>query len=68
MESFSRTYNADGWRYSVGHRTRPDSVDGIVVWPVQKWNGTHWVEVGVGTSYADARRIATEASEAVRNG
>jgi len=64
MHSFSRTYNADGWRYSVSRRTRPESIDGVVVWPVQKWNGTHWVEVGVGKSYAEAREIA-EASEAV---
>jgi hypothetical protein len=57
--SFSRTYSADGWRYSVGHRTRPESIAGLVWWVVQKWDGQNWVEVGRGNSYDDARTIAS---------
>lgn len=60
MESFARTYAADGWRYGVAYRTRPDSVDGVVGWPVQRWNGERWITIATGTSYEDARRIATE--------
>lgn len=61
--SFSRTYHADGWRYSVGARTRPESRNGVVVWVVQKWDGTHWATIGTGTSYDVARTIASSRSE-----
>lgn len=60
--SFERRYSADGWRYSVGHRTRPESRDGIAVWVVEKWNGSAWVELGVGRSYDEARTIASDPS------
>jgi hypothetical protein len=63
MESFHREYRADGWRYSLTHRTRPESSFGWVSWPVQRWNGEAWVPVGEGSSYADARRVATEDTE-----
>jgi hypothetical protein len=59
--SFNRTYAADGYRYSVGARTKPvDVSDGTVGWVVEKWNGTHWVQVGVGRSYDEARTIASK--------
>lgn len=60
MESFARTYRADGWRYSVAYRTRPESRNGVVCWPVQRWDGEFWVTIDCGDTYADARRIATE--------
>ena len=50
MESFAKT-SADGWRYSLSHRTK--KVDGV--WIVERWNGNEWQHLTAAYSYAAAR-------------
>jgi hypothetical protein len=59
LESFQRTYRSDGFRHSLGWRTKPISGRGRygTAWTVQRWNGEHWVEIDVVESYADAREV-----------
>jgi hypothetical protein len=63
LESYQRP-TPDGWRCSLGWRTRKQSRHEAFYrhapWIVQRWNGERWVTIDFVESYARAREVPEE--------